>query len=317
MDQTTPFFSIIIPTHNRAAHLKLAIESVVDQSFQNWELLIIDDGSTDQTKSVVSQFSNPKLSYFYQENQERSTARNRGIDEAQGLYICFLDDDDYFLPNHLSSFFEEIERRSYPIGVLRSGYYKKINNKLLESPLYNPSIHQNPVKFAALNFTGVWSMCFHRNCLKEDRFPIQFRHWQDTHLILRVLAKYPFYQLNIYSYVYQIHPQMGSKTIYDFEDAQERIESNVAAIRHLFCYYNELVASFLPDHTEAFLVSKKYLDHAEGAMLDKHFILAMKLYAKSIRHNKRGWLFRRSFFFPLKIALKFTIGIPNPPNLNH
>lgn len=95
-------FSIIIPTYNRAAFLPKAIESVLAQTYTDWELIIVDDGSTDNTKEVISQYSDGRIIYIYQQNAERSAARNNGINHAKGDYVCFLDSDDEYLNNYLS-----------------------------------------------------------------------------------------------------------------------------------------------------------------------------------------------------------------------
>ena len=96
-------FSIIIPTYNRAHLISKGIDSILAQTFENWELIIVDDGSTDNTKELIASYQekDARIRYIYQENSERSAARNNGIDKAKGNYICFLDSDDYYLPNHL------------------------------------------------------------------------------------------------------------------------------------------------------------------------------------------------------------------------
>jgi len=93
-----PFFSIVIPTYNRAKFLRIAIESVLKQTFGNYELIIIDDGSTDTTKAMIQNLyaNNKKLGYFYQKNQGVSKARNQGIAQSRGEFIAFLDSDDRF-----------------------------------------------------------------------------------------------------------------------------------------------------------------------------------------------------------------------------
>ncbi len=87
--------SIIIPTYNRADLLERAIKSVLAQTFTNWELLIIDDGSTDNTKSIIEKYlSDKRIKYIYQENKGPGAARNNGIRQAGGEFIAFLDSDD-------------------------------------------------------------------------------------------------------------------------------------------------------------------------------------------------------------------------------
>lgn len=93
-----PKVSIIIPTYNGEKYIQRAIESVLAQSFSDWELIIINDGSKDNTAKIISDYSkNEKISYIYQENEGQASARNKGISIALGFYIAFLDDDDEWI----------------------------------------------------------------------------------------------------------------------------------------------------------------------------------------------------------------------------
>lgn len=105
-------FSIIIPTYNRAVFLPKAIESVLSQTYTDWELIIVDDGSTDNTKDVVSQYSDSRIRYIYQDNAERSAARNNGIARANGYYVCFMDSDNYMKPDRLEKLSTYIEKEN-------------------------------------------------------------------------------------------------------------------------------------------------------------------------------------------------------------
>ena len=93
-----PYFSIIIPAFNRAHLISKAIDSVIAQTFEDWELIIVDDGSTDNTKDLICNYQekDSRINYIFQKNAERSAARNNGIANAKGEYICFLDSDDYW-----------------------------------------------------------------------------------------------------------------------------------------------------------------------------------------------------------------------------
>jgi len=96
-----PKVSIIIPTYNRGVLLHKAIDSVLAQTFSDYELIIVDDGSTDGTRDVVARYGSGKIRYIFQENKGKSAARNLGIKLADGEYIAFLDSDDMFLPSKL------------------------------------------------------------------------------------------------------------------------------------------------------------------------------------------------------------------------
>jgi glycosyltransferase involved in cell wall biosynthesis len=99
-----PTVSVIIPTYNRAIMVKDAIQSVLDQTYSDYEIIVVDDGSTDNTSQVINELRShsEKVHYIYQENKGRSAARNIGVRAARGNYIAFLDSDDIFLPEKLS-----------------------------------------------------------------------------------------------------------------------------------------------------------------------------------------------------------------------
>ncbi len=96
-----PTVSVIIPTYNRCNLLIEAVDSVLSQTYDNYELIVVDDGSTDETPSLMPDY-NPRIRYIWQDNQGESAARNRGMALARGEYIAFLDSDDLWLPEKLS-----------------------------------------------------------------------------------------------------------------------------------------------------------------------------------------------------------------------
>jgi len=103
MPKVKPLFSVIIPTYNRAERLKIALESLSSQTFENFEVLVCDDGSTDQTKEVVDSFKDKlDITYIWEENWGGpARPRNNGIKVAKGEWICFLDSDDWWYPEKL------------------------------------------------------------------------------------------------------------------------------------------------------------------------------------------------------------------------
>jgi len=110
-----PRVSVVVPTYNSAVFLGETVESILAQSYQDFEVIIVDDGSTDDTVTVLAPYIN-RISYHYQENQGESVARNRAIQLAQGEYIAFLDSDDLWLPSKLERQIEEMDR--FPQAVL-------------------------------------------------------------------------------------------------------------------------------------------------------------------------------------------------------
>src|SRR5438105_3528298 len=96
-------FSIIIPTYNRAAFITSTVQSVLQQTYGNFEVIVVDDGSTDNTEEIISNISHQQLFYFKKDNAERGAARNFGVQKAKGDYITFLDSDDLLMSHHFAT----------------------------------------------------------------------------------------------------------------------------------------------------------------------------------------------------------------------
>lgn len=110
------FFSVVIPVYNREYLVKEAIESVLQQSFQDFEIIVINDGSTDSTKQTLDTYKG-KIEVIHKENGGAGAARNAGINRSKGRYIAFLDCDDLWLPWTLSSYYEAIVQSDFPSFV--------------------------------------------------------------------------------------------------------------------------------------------------------------------------------------------------------
>lgn len=130
-------FSIIIPTYNRADLVSRAVKSALNQNYDTFEIIVVDDGSTDNTEREVKRLSNPKLRYYKTNNQERAAARNFGVSKSKGEYITFLDSDDILYDHHLTSAESFIYDKNMP-EIFHLGYeildengnsFKKINKK--------------------------------------------------------------------------------------------------------------------------------------------------------------------------------------------
>ena len=115
-----PTVSVVIPAFNASPYLREALESVMAQTYQDFEIILIDDGSTDDTAEIAADYR-PLLRYFHQENAGPAKARNRGIAEAKGKFVAFLDADDVWLPEKLE---KQVRRfRAEPdLGLVTTGH---------------------------------------------------------------------------------------------------------------------------------------------------------------------------------------------------
>ncbi len=196
-------FSIILPVYNRESVVGIAIESVINQTYDDWELLVIDDGSTDNTKMKVSGFTEVdcRIQYIYQTNRGVCAARNNGINHAKGDYILFLDSDQSFTENALEKLYQHIKKVS--VDLLAFGYFEtsttvwkssgaeteRVIEKEIILEKYLPT-HLNiypQYKYFLKNY--VWNKCYRRKYLEEHNvmFDENRRTWEDGYFLVHCL----------------------------------------------------------------------------------------------------------------------------------
>lgn len=141
--QNTTFFSIIIPTYNRAAMLRRCLDSLCHQTYTNFEVLVCDDGSTDDSSIVVEAFNNLlDIKYLWEENWGGpARPRNRGISTAAGNWICFLDSDDWYYPNKLEEIVKHVQNYDiiyHDLDMYRANNkkYRKMKGRQLKGDIF-------------------------------------------------------------------------------------------------------------------------------------------------------------------------------------
>lgn len=125
-----PLISIIVPVYNSESTLNRCVDSILNQTFHDWELLLIDDGSTDQSGEICDQYDakDQRINVFHKENGGVSTARNVGLDNAKGSWVTFIDSDDFISINFLSTFVRFQSSDLYICGI------QFINNSTIYLP---------------------------------------------------------------------------------------------------------------------------------------------------------------------------------------
>ena len=181
--------SVIIPTYNREGFIRKTIQSVLDQSFVNFEIIVVDDGSTDNTEEILRSIDDERLTYIRKTNEERAVARNVGVKRARGMYVTFLDSDDLLYREHLLEAWKTINSTGaafillgYEIRNARTNIARKVilpvgdlNRKLIEG-----------------NFLSCQGVFLRRdvaleNPFNEDRGLSALEDWE---LWLRIAPKY-------------------------------------------------------------------------------------------------------------------------------
>lgn len=200
MSKRSPTVSVVLPTYNRAGSIPMSVKSVLLQTFQDFEVIIVDDGSTDNTEEVVHTINDSRVKYIKCDRNYGAThARNVGIQIASGRYIAFQDSDDQWLPEKLRKQVEVLHSAKKNIGVVYNAYWRVINNKQIYMPVDAPNTEKAKAVVAELFFLFVATPtvlvrkeCFERSGVFDERLP-RLQEWE---LWIRMSQNYKFEYIN-------------------------------------------------------------------------------------------------------------------------
>src|SRR3989338_3544903 len=194
MNTSTPKVSVIIPTYNREKFIGRAIESVLAQTYKDLEIIVIDDGSKDNTKEVVQQYKG-NIKYIYQENGGSSSARNRGIKESAGEHIAFLGSDDIWVPGKLAIQVEILDKNKN-IGIVcsRMPIFDKEGKQIGFKPQEHIGKDFNEL-IAQWGDLPTSTVMTRRECFnKAGFFDTSLKTVQDFDMWLRIARHYDIYE---------------------------------------------------------------------------------------------------------------------------
>ena len=210
------FYSVIIPLFNKEAFISSAVDSVLSQSFKDFEIIVIDDGSTDQSLKIVNRIIDSRLRVISTPNRGPSAARNTGISYAQGEWIVFLDADDKLAPESLSLFHEAIEHHTdCDVFYAPTLFFK---NGLFQSQFpehFKEGIVQNPAKEAFFRRLSpqAGSSCFNKKVFADCMFNPNYFRGEDVELHFRVWKKYRCYQIKQPTVIVNVVSRQASKPL--------------------------------------------------------------------------------------------------------
>ncbi len=186
-----PFFSIIIPVFNKEDYIKDTLTGVINQSYKNYEVIIVDDGSTDNSLQICKQIITQDFHILTQQNEGVSVARNKGILKAKGRYICLLDADDFWLPNHLEKLHKAISTFS-ELKVFTSNYFFNSSGKVSQ-PIFSQKTEGEYIVIddffkhsLANSIIMTPCVCIEANTLKNRLFDTNIKSGQDTDLWIQL-----------------------------------------------------------------------------------------------------------------------------------
>jgi glycosyltransferase involved in cell wall biosynthesis len=209
--------SVIMPTFNRAGYLAETVKSFQNQSYKNTELVIIDDGSTDNTRETVEKFlSDHRLKYFFQKNKGVSKARNNGIMKAKGKYLMFLDDDDLFFPFTIEKLISFFKRQPETVKLVYGDLVylfedKKIFRREI-SVLAKPELFISYITGNNFSTNGVF-MAETESLRAVGMYDESYLNSEDALLISQIVFKYDIVKINIPVILYRLHESQTTKNI--------------------------------------------------------------------------------------------------------
>lgn len=287
------FFSIIIPTYNRAELIKTTISSILDQTFSDFEIIIVDDGSTDNTCEIVSSFKDSRIILKSKKNEERAVARNTGTKIAKGKYVTFIDSDDVFYLNHLSTAIEVIEKSGHPeIVHLRYEIKNRDNTNVNPVPLLDSKINYLLIEGNFMSCNGVFlrNDVAIENLFNEDRILSGLEDWE---LWLRIASKYKIYYDNRITSAIINHDDRSVLNI----KKEDLIKSFDALFKYVFA--NKEVTTFYHGKLAAFTASCYTYIALHLALAKKYKADVIIFLFKGIYKNPK-FIFSKRFFAILK-----------------
>jgi glycosyltransferase involved in cell wall biosynthesis len=216
-----PIISIIIPAYNASKTIQETIQSVLNQTFLNFELIVIDDGSTDSTLDVISQISDPRVTVFSYPNAGISTARNRGIEKASGDYITFLDADDLWASDKIETQFEALQKNPQAaVAYSWTTIIDKSNNAVRQGSCYEKSGDVYS-KILVKNFLDSGSNIMVRKEAidKIGRFNPSLKHAADWEFYIRLAAEFEFNCVPKFQVFYRVSENTSSCNVIPMEKA--------------------------------------------------------------------------------------------------
>jgi len=294
--------SVVIPTYNRANIISRTINSVLNQTFQNFEIVIIDDGSSDDTEQIIKKFNDERVKYIKQQNSGPSNARNNGIKKAEGRYIAFLDSDDEWLPQKLEKQVCFLEKHS-AISILGcwnsniSPDGKKFDSLMPEiknSKEFIKGLTLFPFHIAEIPWTS--SIIARKECFYDAGFfDEDLLSREDWDMWFRIAVKFEFYCLP----EILINRNISASGLMNTTDADIIIDNNSRFLDKVFSnqYLKEEFQKYKkPAYANLYLTTGNFLLYSQ-AKPGK----ARGCYFKSLKYSLNNIL-RPSFFISFGLS---------------
>ena len=209
--------SVIVPVYNAEKYLDSCIQSVLKQTYPNWELILIDDGSKDESGAIADRYKQTenRIQVVHQQNAGVSAARNQGLDMATGDYIVFLDADDELTTDCLNKLLKNAVENHADIVAGKCSSDRNLTNPSGEITVWRG---EEALKNALMDNPFTYSACaklFHRECIGNTRFVPEIKINEDSYFIFQLLTKKTtFVGIEDEIYVYKENPDSASRAVF-------------------------------------------------------------------------------------------------------
>lgn len=265
--ENTSKVSVVIPAYNAESHIEKAIKSLMDQTFKNIEVIVVNDGSTDKTKEVLKKFNQIKV--ITQLNKGSSQARKVGYEVSSGEYIMFLDSDDFIDLDYIGKMYEQIVISNADICISDIIYLDESNKNLIFENIEEKESSENVIKkllSGKLSFS-MSNKLYKRKCIKSSFFDFELRYGEDTYSLLNILDNSRLItKLKDESYYYYV------------KNTSSLMNSKVVPIENYRLGYKKLKENFLIGRYDEYIYNFKY------SYLYIH-IKHKRFYSRFIREN--------------------------------
>jgi len=285
-------FSIVVPTYNRAHLISGTVESILSQTYKHFELIIVDDGSTDNTEEVMSKYLADNVHYYKKANGERAAARNYGAQKSKGDYVNWFDSDDLMFPNHLEEAAKMVEKYNRPEIFAQGHQHQDTSGRLIEIFKYPENINDvlykgNPIANSPVIVRRDIAIA---NPFNEDR---ELSGSEDYELWLRLGAQYPIHASNNITVAIVQHDQRSMTTMSNPDQLINRFIKFIA-----YTTSDKGIVELLGKHKNYF-VMKNYLLLSVELVYNSNLSAGRKYLALAFA-NYKGIVFEKGFYAFLK-----------------
>lgn len=205
--------SVVIPLYNKEKEIEATLQSVLIQSYQDYEIVIVDDGSVDNSAQIVKSLNDSRIRYIYQQNAGPSAARNHGVKEAKADWILFLDADDRLEPDALQMF-EDLKNKNPKISIFSANFYLETDGKkeLLSQKSMEGIVPNNFLAWSNYDMIlCAGSVMYKKALLQSVSFREDLRRYEDAEMQFQLMRGYKIYHTHRPSVTYNLGSASASK----------------------------------------------------------------------------------------------------------